>query len=302
VFYDRTAIDPSGWRVVAVHRWQPEQHKNRERVQQIHKDWESIHAVVCLSGSTEGLSERNQLLLAASSCGTKRADRCFSLKQWFNQELFLDSRDARAGLDAVYKLRGGSGRGRTVGVVARKKGIPYTRKRKDWASGVVRKALGAPNSHANPPDVAQAEMDLRCPSVSADRAAQEPLSLARLRSAELTSQVSFEDTKLMSVLQGTLFVPLLSEANADQRLWRIQEPLVWRPTVEQLATLGEEWRRIRRAYSRGVALPTAGQSRMLFAKRKGSTGDARDAHERLPAAFWITREFVTEVIRAQSHL
>lgn len=195
--------------------------------------------------------------------------------------------------------------GRTVGEVAQELGVSVAGA-KSGAAGIVRQALGATSPKSSIAEFDTMGITIRTVRVAPDLLPYESTSFPAFRHMELIEE-EWADSTLLAQVDGIFFFPLVGERKeTPQDHCRLGSPFLWRPTVEELAIIEEEWTLFRdqvRA-GRADALPTAKTTRIIHvrphARDSTDTEEAPGVGSVVKKSFWLNRHYVHELLRKRA--
>jgi DNA mismatch repair protein MutH len=192
--------------------------------------------------------------------------------------------------------------GRTIGELGNRLGVPRSA-RKDYAAQVVRRLFGARSYRSKIKEFEESGLTLRITRVAPDGLPYEHLSFPAFRYSELLEE-TWDDSDLLSRIEYMLLVPVLgTERDTPQADCRLGEPIFWRPTMEELETVQQEWEMFRNEIRRGKARDLTPASRTSIIHVRPHSRDAQDTDEAplvgqiVKKSFWLNRGFVAEIVR-----
>ncbi|MCO4762921.1 MAG: DNA mismatch repair endonuclease MutH [Myxococcales bacterium] len=120
---------------------------------------------------------------------------------------------------------------------------PDLRRAKGYIGQLLEAALGAPDNHHQGPDFDNLGVELKTIPIRADGRPVESTWVTRASLQDAAEQ-PWEGSAVQCKLQCVLWIPILTEPGVPPGARQIGSPLLWRPSVEEEATLRRDWQDI----------------------------------------------------------
>jgi len=181
----------------------------------------------------------------------------------------------------------------TLGIV-----FPKEAKRRKAAGGDVVEALLEIAKNSIPkPDLVSLGTEVKTISLNTLSRPRERTKIAAFNLAATKAERSFYKSAPFKKLRSLLFVPIMKINNSTPDYWYLRPPLLWLPTLDQLAVLEADYDLIHDAAQRADWSRLAGrQGRYLIL----NTSDSKTAGKPEPEkrwAWWLTKPLTQEVCR-----
>lgn len=316
--------------VRAVHLWRP----SSDHEGFIKRDWERVREKVA-GGRAHLLSEGDGAFLGPCTKGadsTKRvpqpvktlsADakpRAWALKPAFTTALYrelvgstgaMESLMSNLGVTKIDDFESALAErfapfvGQTLGRSAEQLGVAIS-PGKGFVGDVVRRALGAKTAKARIKEFEEMGIDVKATRVSPSGRPYESMSFPAFRYADLLEE-TWEDSDLLSRLEGGLLIcPVIGERKeAPPENCVFGQPILWKPTYEELEVAHHEWEMYRTEIRNGQAdsLTPGSKTKMLHvrphARDRNDTDLAPLLGPVVKKSFWLNAHFIQSLVEPQ---
>lgn len=198
--------------------------------------------------------------------------------------------------------------GETLGAIANRLGVaaPTTLTRhKGWVGNLLERALGATAGSRAQPDFEALGVELKTLPVDAVGRPLESTFVCTIPLAQI-GEVEWDASRVRRKLARVLWIPVEGTRSVEVPRRRVGAPLLWSPSVEELAALRFDWEELAGLIGRGgVDTITGHLGRCLQIRPKARDSRARRAGmdadgalmATLPRGFYLRATFTEAIVR-----
>jgi DNA mismatch repair protein MutH len=176
---------------------------------------------------------------------------------------------------------------------------------KGWVGQLLERALGADASTRSEPDFVALQVELKTIPVDLHGHPRETTFVCTAALSQM-NELTWQSSRVFKKLAHVLWIPVEADPGIEIGQRCVGNPLLWRPSPEEIAVLKTDWDAFADRIAAGfVETITASEGEVLHMRPKGANAAARRwakdedgvAFQTQPKAFYLRTQFTAQILK-----